>query len=84
MAERRELVEAAEQLPVLLGVFAKPRPGVEDDLVGRDARRDELVDAGAQLVAHVAHDVAVLGELVHAVGVPAPVHGDVAARRSRR
>ena len=58
--------------------FAKPRPGIEDDALGRDAGRHEGVDAGRELVAHVGRDVAVLGERVHAVGVPAPVHGDVA------
>ena len=79
--EPGEHVESAEQLPVLRAALREAEARVEDEPLVVDAGRDERVDAGRELVAHLGDHVAVVGEGVHAVGVPAPVHGDVVRRR---
>src|SRR5690606_21006415 len=76
VAEAGEFDEAAEELPVVAAGFGEAEAGVDDDAAGFDAGDDEFGDAVFEFFAHGAHDVGVLGELLHGCGWAAPVHGD--------
>ena len=74
IAECSEGVEVGQHRPVLLAGLGEAEAGVDDDLLGPDAGGQRLVDLRTQLVDDVLDDVVVLRELLHAVGVAAPVH----------
>ena len=73
-AERREVVQSREELPVVLGVLREPQAGVEHDLLGSTPATMSSATRALELVPHVGHHVGV-GRERSTSARAAPVHG---------
>ena len=68
---------------LLLPAFAKPSPGSSTTCSSRTPAARSAATRAGELAPHVGHHVVVVVEVVHHVGVPAPVHRDVDRARPR-